>query len=135
MSGTMIAGIILFAVGVLVFIGGVVLKGFEGEGYIFLGTIICVIGIVIMIGTACEATQNEPTETLYPMTTIVVDLDHENDVVTCKDFNGYLWQFEGCEDWQEGDICSMIMNDNGTPKIFDDEIVSVKYDGYLEGWN
>ncbi len=80
-------------------------------------------------------TTTKPTETLYPMTTKVVELDRENDVVTCEDFNGFLWQFEGCEDWQEGDICSMIMNDNGTPKIFDDEIVSVKYDGYFEGWN
>ena len=136
MSGTMIAGIILLGVGVLVFIAVIVLASVEGDAYVFIGVIICVIALTLMIGTACEAkVEAKPTETLYPMTTIVVDLDHENDVVTCKDFNGYLWQFEGCEDWQEGDICSMIMSDNGTPKIFDDEIVSIKYDGYFEGWN
>ena len=88
----------------------------------------CIVG-GCFTGALCN-----PTTTDYPMTTIVVNLDHEKDVVTCKDFNGFLWQFEGCEDWQEGDICSMIMNDNGTPKIFDDEIISVRYDGWIEGW-
>ena len=91
--------------------------------------------VICCVWFALMAADTKPTETLYPMTTKVVELDRENDVVTCEDFNGFLWQFDGCEDLQEGDICSMIMNDNGTPKIFDDEIVSVKYDGYFEGWN
>lgn len=71
----------------------------------------------------------------YPLTTKVVALDRENDIVTCEDFNGFQWQFEGCEDWQEGDVCSMIMNSKGTAKIFDDEIITVQYGGYFEGWN
>ena len=133
MSGTMIAGIILFAVGVLVFIGGVVLKGFEGEGYIFLGTIICVIGIVIMIGTACEATQTEPTETLYPLAVKVETVDREADVVECIDGAGNVWEFFGCEDWQEGDFAALLMNDKGTPSIYDDEIITARYAGTFEG--
>jgi hypothetical protein len=96
-------------------------------------TVCAVLLVFCCVWFALMPTTAKPTETLYPMTTKVVKLDHENDVVTCEDFNGFLWQFEGCEDWQEGDICSMIMNDNGTSKIFDDEIVSIKYDGYFKG--
>jgi len=71
----------------------------------------------------------------YALTTVVVELDAENDVVTCKDFNGNLWEFEGCEDWAIGDIASLLMSDRGTEKIYDDTIISARYNGYFEGWN
>lgn len=73
--------------------------------------------------------------TYYALTTVVVELDAENDVVTCKDFNGNLWEFEGCKDWTVGDIASLLMNDRGTEKIYDDTIISARYNGYFEGWN
>lgn len=71
----------------------------------------------------------------YPLTTRVVEVDEEADLVTCEDFNGNLWEFEGCEDWQDGDICSLLMNSKGTEKIYDDEIVLAQYNGTFEGWN
>lgn len=71
----------------------------------------------------------------YPLTTRVVEVDEEADLVTCEDFNGNLWKFEGCEDWQNGDICSLLMNSKGTEKIFDDEILLAHYNGTFEGWN
>jgi len=72
---------------------------------------------------------------LYPMTGIVTEVDRKNDIVTIKDFNGNLWEFKGCEDWEENDICSCIMNNKGTENIKDDEIIKVKYSGYFEGWD
>jgi hypothetical protein len=71
----------------------------------------------------------------YPLTTKVVKVDYQNDMVICEDFNGNQWSFEGCEDWAEGDIASLLMNSHGTQKIYDDEIVTAKYSGYFEGWN
>ena len=131
MNAIMIIGTLLCCAAMFVFFGGIIADSNATCG---IATIVLVIGFVMVLcgGFIME---KEPKPQLYPMVTKVVKLDRENDVVTCEDFNGYLWQFNGCEDWQEGDICSMIMNDNGTPKIFDDEIVSVKYDGYFEGWN
>lgn len=131
MNAIMIIGTLLCCAAMFVFFGGIIADSNATCG---IATIVLVIGFVMVLcgGFIME---KEPKPQLYPMVTKVVKLDRENDVVTCEDFNGYLWQFDGCEDWQEGDICSMIMNDNGTPKIFDDEIVSVKYDGYFEGWN
>ncbi len=70
----------------------------------------------------------------YAQMTVVVEIDSENDEVVCEDFNGMLWAFSGCEEWQVGDIATMIMNDNGTPLIYDDVIVHINYDGWLDGW-
>ena len=69
--------------------------------------------------------------TLYPLTALVVDFDETQDVVICEDYAGNIWEFYGIEDWQEGDLASFIMNDNGTPTIYDDEIVSVRYSGWI----
>lgn len=69
---------------------------------------------------------------IYPKAALVVNVDNTADIVTCEDFNGYLWQFEGVEDWQAGDIASMIMFDMGTKKIDDDIVLSVKYSGGVE---
>lgn len=65
---------------------------------------------------------------LYPQTTTVINI--KDNTVIVEDFNGFHYQFNGAEDWQVGDICSCIMNDNGTPQIKDDKIVKVKYSGY-----
>lgn len=71
----------------------------------------------------------------YPLTTVVTEINENEIVVT--DFNGNDWVFENTnEDWCIGDYCSMIMSDNATEIIFDDEIISCRYSGYLQGkWN
>lgn len=81
--------------------------------------------LVILASTACAE--------LYPMTTVVSKLDTELDLVYCTDFNGMIWVFEGIEDWEVGDIASMIMADNRTEQIIDDMIIQVRYSGYIEG--
>ena len=70
----------------------------------------------------------------YPLTTVVVSVDYDHDEVVCLDFNQNEWIFEGCEDWEVFDICSMIMDDNDTDLIYDDAIICVRCDGWLEGW-
>ena len=91
--------------------------------------IVCIISIITLIVFKVNKKEN------YPMTGIVTEVDRKNDIVTIEDFNGNIWEFEGCEDWEENDICSCIMNNKGTENIKDDEIVKVKYSGYFEGWN
>lgn len=133
MSGTMIAGIILFGVGVLVFIAGAVLGDREGEGYIFLGCIVCVMGFFIMLSCVWTEKEAELTETLYPLAVKIKTVDRETDVVECVDGGGNVWEFFGCEDWQEGDFAALLMNDKGTPSIYDDEIITARYAGTFEG--
>lgn len=74
-------------------------------------------------------------EEIYPLTTIVIETDYITDVVTVEDFNGNQWQFEVVEDWMVDDICSLIMYNNGTEIIYDDQIVKAHYNGWFEGWN
>lgn len=103
-----------------------------------LTSILCLIVIILVcyipvIVLACTPNTNSETN-LYPTTAVVYELDRENDLVTVEDANGNLWQFEGCEDWDINDICSMLMDDCGTTSIYDDEIVMVRYSGTTEGF-
>ena len=63
----------------------------------------------------------------YPMTAYVVQIDEAADTVVIESSTGFLWAFTGIEDWEVGDGCSLIMYDNGTQEIYDDEIVEVRY--------
>lgn len=132
MSEMMIAGISIFVAGVLVFICGVVLKSDEGDGYIFIGCILCVIGFFVML--SCVWKNAESEHSVYPLTVQVVELDHEADVVVCVDGAGNSWEFYGVEDWQVGDFASLLMDDNGTTEnIYDDVITTAHYAGTFEG--
>lgn len=75
------------------------------------------------------AKANQLNNHLYALTTCVVTVDEITDTVTVEDNNGNLWDFFGCEDWAVGDICSMLMDDNGTTEIYDDIIINTRYDG------
>ena len=88
-------------------------------------TALVLMAMVLVIGA-----QAEP----YSMTTIVVDLDYDNDVVTVMDFNENLWEFYGCEDWFLMDVCSMTLESNDTDSIYDDEIIDARCDGWIDGW-
>lgn len=70
---------------------------------------------------------------IYAETFIVSETIGNKVVLT--DFNGMQWAFYDTDgdDWHAGDIASCIMSDNGTEIIFDDQILSIKYSGYLEG--
>lgn len=65
---------------------------------------------------------------LYANLTTVVEIDRNADVVVCQDFNGFVWEFYGAEDWAEGDLCNLVMYDNLTEKIYDDIIVRTIYE-------
>ena len=67
--------------------------------------------------------------TLYPETAIVREIDPVEDTVLVEAGNGNLFVFKGTEDWEEDDICSMLMSDNGTANVDDDIILDVKYSG------
>lgn len=89
-----------------------------------------VVGFVVLR----VVTDRVPRSEQYPMTTVVVDVCEPNDTVTCRDFNGNLWQFHGVEDWVVGDVASLLMDDAGTPMIKDDIVLDARYDGWFAGW-
>lgn len=82
----------------------------------------------LFIGRAVQkATYNNHT---YPLSTVVECVNGNE--ITAKDFNGNLWTFtDSTEDWIKGDICSLIMHDNYTSIIYDDEIIKAQYSGFV----
>lgn len=67
---------------------------------------------------------------LYPLTTTVTEVN--NDTVTVEDSNGNLWSFNGAEDWEINDSCTLVMDSNGTEYVTDDTILSETYSGVQE---
>jgi hypothetical protein len=90
-----------------------------------------IIAIIIIITFINVKTLNcinsDNKNNYYPLVATVIEIN--DDTVMIEDNNGEVWEFESAEDWQINDICSCIMNDNGTQKIYDDEIVKIKFDG------
>lgn len=75
--------------------------------------------------TICQIYNANQQKHLYPLTTTITKI--KNDTVTVEDSNGNLWSFNGAEDWEVGDGCALIMDDNSTSEIVDDVIISAKY--------
>lgn len=63
----------------------------------------------------------------YPAAGTVSEI--RDDTVYVTDSTGNIWSFDGAEDWQTGDQATMLMDDNGTETIYDDEILQVRYVG------
>lgn len=90
-----------------------------------MGAVFVLLFVVLL--TACKT---EPSlDRIYPTTAEVVELNHEKDIVLIETHTGFQYEFSGIEDWRVGDMCSLIMDKNGTDVITDDSIVSVKYAG------
>jgi hypothetical protein len=89
--------------------------------------ILAVLAIITAI-SGQAAPQQIGTE--YPQGFIVTEVNQEEDTITLTTATGYDYIWTGSEDWQEGDQVAAIMNDNGTPSIFDDSIICIKYVGF-----
>ena len=94
-------------------------------------TIAMVIFIACIIVLTCTpAAVAKDNGNYYALTTEVVEVDRDNDTVTCEDYNGNLWAFYGAEDWEVGDCASLLMYDNATPIIYDDEVQGARYNAW-----
>ena len=97
-----------------------------------------------LTGCTCASTstpdpESHPCGCIYPATMQLVSIERREygDLLTFSTGSGMLFQLsDWAEDWDVGDLASMIMYDNGTPNdITDDAIVSVRYAGYPELFN
>lgn len=85
--------------------------------------------IILFIALFCFGLGIEFAEVqFYAKSAYVVNLDYNSDIVTISDSMGNLWEFIGCEDWQIGDHCACLMNKQLTKIVFDDKIISVRYE-------
>lgn len=70
----------------------------------------------------------------YPAVFVVHEIDRTTDTLTLIDFNGWMWDVYGVEDFEIGDVVGAVMDDMGTKIVHDDEIQCIQYCGRLEGW-
>lgn len=70
----------------------------------------------------------------YPAVFVVHEIDYITDTMTLIDFNGWMWDVYGVEDFDIGDVVGAIMDGVGTEIIYDDEIQCIRCCGWLEGW-
>lgn len=68
-------------------------------------------------------------ENHYSNAFIVTDVDRESNLVTITSPTGFTYQFIGCEDWSEGDICVATMDNMKTENVIDDKVIRVQYAG------
>lgn len=88
--------------------------------------VICFFSILM----TCGEEPRKPAD--YPKVAKVIDIDYDNNVMTLMDCVGNCWEWEDIEDYEIGDLCGMIMNDNATDQIYDDIIVQIRYCGKAE---
>lgn len=87
----------------------------------------------LVLGVAVGASTTI-SPTYYPTTTVVTEVNTET--VKVKTFSGIEYTMPNEEeDWFEGDIASLIMEENGTPNdITDDTVVVARYSGWIDNW-
>ena len=94
------------------------------------------VGIVVsaIVGCAFLAPQEQVSaETIpseYVLRTEIVEVDLLEDCVVCEDINGEAWEFYGADDFQQGEFVLLLMNDNATETIYDDEVLDVRLDPF-----
>ena len=72
-------------------------------------------------------------ENIYARVAVITNLDFNEDIVEVEDAVGFIWEFEGVEDYMIGDVVAMIMQSDGSPEtILDDVILNVTYSGYID---
>lgn len=90
------------------------------------------IGMGTVARVQYEAGTNDIMSRVYPLCSIVIEVNHTENYIAIEDFTGNVWEWEGVEDWHEGDIAAMIMHDNNTEIIYDDIIMDIAYNGWVE---
>lgn len=93
--------------------------------------ILCAIIIALAATTVITATIIA-INNFHSRVAMVTEINSDNNIITVTCGNGNMFSFYGeCEDWMCGDLCSLIMYDNGTENVYDDKIVNVRYGGYI----
>ena len=61
----------------------------------------------------------------YTISAQICEINSATDTVTCESYDGNLWEFYGVSDWKVGERIDLLMHNNSTAKVFDDEIIGV----------
>lgn len=80
--------------------------------------------ITVMLIATCQLAIQD-IQQCYTLDASIIECDSVEDVVTCEDSSGNLWEFYGVENWTPETSVTLIMHTNGTESIYDDIITAV----------
>ena len=95
-----------------------------------------VVGIVVSAVVGCafltpqEQASAKTTSTEYILRAEVVEIDPLEDSVVCEDINDEAWEFYGADNFQQGEFILLLMSDEATETIYDDEVLDVRLDPF-----
>lgn len=87
---------------------------------------ILIVGCLVWFSTLKPSASSD----VYSMTCKVIEVNESDDTILAIDATGNEWEWTGTEDWEIGDCASMVMSDNGTDEIYDDIIISIRYNAW-----
>jgi len=68
---------------------------------------------------------------LYPNTAIVTSVNYETDIFTVATSTNISYTLKGVEDWEVGDLASLLMYDiGGDGDITNDLVIELRYTGF-----
>ena len=93
-----------------------------------LSTIIAILTLILCAITIIGFTR------FYPQTVIVSSVNSDDNYISCIDSTGNIWEFGPSEDYEVGDVVSIILFDNFSEPIYDDIIVKSRYSGHIDSF-
>lgn len=91
----------------------------------FLNIIIICLVMIIIIMFIIAVTN------IHSRVAMVTEINDGTITTTCGNGNTFTF-YSDAEDWSCGDLCSLIVFDNGTEAVNDDIVLSVRYGGSVE---
>jgi len=86
--------------------------------------------VIILMATILVTRINAKTHNTYNMAMKIIQLNYSQDIVTCENSTGFIFEFYGCEDYYMNDIIICEMDSNGTKQITDDMIIDTIFSGF-----
>ena len=83
-----------------------------------------------LVAALALATALASSRMIYAETMRVDRLNYDSDSVTLVTATGLTYEMTGCEDYEKGDLVSLVMWSNGTDDVTDDVILSAQYSGF-----
>lgn len=94
-----------------------------------INTFFAIIGICTAM--AADILGGNVDRNLYPNTAIVTSVDYETDFFEVATSTGIKYTLKGVEDWQVGDLASLLMYDLGNDgDITNDLVIELRYSGF-----
>jgi len=90
-----------------------------------------IMAVIITVSLIHPVTSPTDNNTHYVTQAKIIGIDTTADTVQIEDSHGEIWEFFGAENFQKGNSVIMLMDDQSTSSVYDDTILSVRLDPFV----